>query len=73
MELSSLSEEKLIMLLQETNNIDEIKQILHEQFLEQNRELREAHIKSLYDMEELRRFQGSTFDEFSRRRWNGFQ
>ena len=43
-------------------------QLLHEQLLEQNRELREAHMKSLHEMEELKRFEGSTFDEFSRRR-----
>ena len=43
-------------------------QRLHEQLLEQNRELREAHVKSLNDMEELKRFQGSTFDEFSRKK-----
>ena len=43
-------------------------QRLHEQLSEQNRDLREAHIKSLNEMEELKRFQGSTFDEFSRRR-----
>ena len=43
-------------------------QLLHEQLSEQNRDLREAHLKSLNEMEELKRFQGSTFDEFSRRR-----
>ena len=43
-------------------------QLLHVQLLEQNRELREAHEKSLNEMEELKRFQGSRFDEFSRRR-----
>ena len=43
-------------------------QLLHEQLLEQNREHREAHIKSLHEMEELKRFQGSTFDTFSRRK-----
>ena len=43
-------------------------QLLHEQLLEQNRELRDAHMKSLNEMEELKRFQGSTFDEFSRTR-----
>ena len=43
-------------------------QLLHEQLLEQNRDLREAHMKSLNEMEELKRFQGSTFDECSRRR-----
>ena len=43
-------------------------QLLHEQSLEQNRDLREAHQKSLNEMEELKRFQGSTFDTFSRRK-----
>ena len=40
----------------------------HEQRSEQNRDLREAHMKSLNEMEELKRFQGSTFDTISRRR-----
>ena len=43
-------------------------QLLHEQLLEQNRDLREAHEKSLNEMEELKRFRGSTFDTNSRRR-----
>ena len=43
-------------------------QLLHEQLSKQNRDLREAHMKSLNEMEELKRFQGSTFDEFSRKR-----
>ena len=42
--------------------------LLHEQVSEQNRDLREARIKSLYEMEELKRVQGSRVDEFSRRR-----
>ena len=42
-------------------------QLLHEPLLEQNREHREAHEKSLYEIQELKRFQGSTFDAFSRR------
>ena len=42
-------------------------QLLHEQLLEQNRELREARVKSLNQMEELKRFQGSTSDVFSYR------
>ena len=37
-------------------------QLLYEQLLEQNWDLREAHDKSLNEMEELKRFQGSTFD-----------
>ena len=43
-------------------------QLLHIQLLEQNRELREAHEKSLNEMEELKRFQGSTLDTISRRK-----
>ena len=43
-------------------------QLLHEQLLKQNWDLREAHEKSLNEMEELKRFQGSTFDTISRRR-----
>ena len=44
------------------------RQLLHEHLLEQNRDLRGAHEKSLNEMEELKRFQGSTFDTTSRRR-----
>ena len=43
-------------------------QLLHEQILEQNRYLRDAHEKSLNEMEELKKFQGSTFDTISRRK-----
>ena len=43
-------------------------QLLHEQFLKQNRDLREAHEKSFNEMEELKRFQGSTFNTCSRRK-----
>ena len=43
-------------------------ELLHEQFLKQNWELREAHHKSLNEMEELKKFQGSTFDKIARRR-----
>ena len=43
-------------------------QLLHEQLLEQNRDLREAHEKSLTEMEELKKFQSSTFDTIARRR-----
>ena len=43
-------------------------QLLHEQLSEQNRDLREAHLKSLNEMEDLKRFQGSTFDDFSKKR-----
>ena len=43
-------------------------QLLHEQLLKQNWDLREAHEKSLNEKEELKRFQGSTFDTIARRR-----
>ena len=43
-------------------------QLLHGQLLQQNLELREAHQRSLTEMEELRKFQSSTFDTIARRR-----
>ena len=43
-------------------------QLLHAQLLQQNFELREAHQKSLNEMEELEKFQSSTFDTIARRR-----
>ena len=43
-------------------------QLLHERLLQQNLELREAHQRSLTEMEELKKFQSSTFDTISRRR-----
>ena len=43
-------------------------QLLHAQLLQQNLELREAHNKSLKEMEELKKFQSSTFDIIARRR-----
>ena len=68
MELLSLSEEKIVHTIagDEQHRRDQL--LLHEQLSEQNRDLREAHMKSLNEMEELKRFQGSRFDEFSRRR-----
>ena len=46
----------------------EDQQLLHEQLLKQNWDLREVHEKSLSEMEELKRFQGSTFDTIARRK-----
>ena len=43
-------------------------QLLHDQLSKQNRELREAQMKSLNKMEELKRFQELRIDEFSRSR-----
>ena len=42
--------------------------LLQEQLSEQNRDLREAHIKSLHEMEELKRVQELRIGESSRRR-----
>ena len=42
--------------------------LLHEQLSEQNRDLREAHMKSLHEKKELKRCQGLRVDESSRRR-----
>ena len=39
-------------------------QLLLQEMSEQNRALREAQMKSLHEMEELKRVQGSRFDEF---------
>ena len=43
-------------------------QLLHEQLLKQYWDLREAHDQSLSEMEELKRFQGSTLDTIARRK-----
>ena len=43
-------------------------QLLHEQLLKQNWDLREAHEKSLKEIEKLKKFQSSTFDTIARRR-----
>ena len=42
--------------------------LLQEQLSEQNRDLLEAHIKSLHEMDELKSVQGLRIDEFSRTR-----
>ena len=43
-------------------------QLLHEHLLKQNWDLREAHEKSLKEMEKLKKFQSFTFDSIARRR-----
>ena len=53
------------MLLQEMNNLDEINYFFMNKYQNKIWDLREAQMKSLNEMEELKRFQGSTFDEFS--------
>ena len=66
MELSSPSGEKLIMLLQEMNNFDEINNFFMITYQNKIR----IFLKSRNEMEELKRFQErSTFDDFSRKRF----
>ena len=62
MVLSSRKKQKFIVLIKETNDFDDINNF----FI--HRDLREAHEKSLDEMEELKRFEGSTFDTISRRK-----
>ena len=47
---------------------EEDQQLLQGQLLLQNLELREAHQRSLTEIEELRKFQSSTFDTLARRK-----
>ena len=68
MELLSLSEKKLIILLQVMNNFDEINCFFMNNYQNKNRDLREDQMKSLFEMEELKRVQELRIDEFSRRR-----
>ena len=56
------------MLIKETNDFDEINNFFIQNYWNNNRDLREAHLKSLNEMEELKRFQGSTFDTIARRK-----
>ena len=68
MELLSLSKGKLIILMQVMNNSRRDQLLLQEELSKQNRDLREAHIKSLHEMEELSSVQESRVEESSRRR-----
>ena len=47
---------------------EEERRILQEEFWRQQKDFREAHQQSYTDMEELRKFQSSTFDTFARRK-----
>ena len=68
--LSEIIESQLEELLraQAEERLQRDQQLLHEQLLAQNRDLREAKEKNLNEMEELKKFQGSTFDTIARRR-----
>ena len=56
------------MLIKETNDFDEINNFFMNSYYSKIRDLREAHEKSLSEMEELKKLQGSTFDTIARRR-----
>ena len=64
LKLLILSERKLITLLQVLNNPNEN----NHHFKNNDRDLSEAHIKSLHEMEELKRVQESRINEFLRGR-----
>ena len=68
LELSSLSEEKLIILLQVMSNPDEINYYFKNNYQNKIGLFVKAHIKSLHEMEDLKRVQELRVDEFSRRR-----
>ena len=68
MKRSSLKKEEIYRAHQGDERLRRDQQLLHEQLLKQNWDLLEAHERSLSEMEELKRFQGSTFDTIARRK-----
>ena len=69
MKLSSFKEDKFSVLMKETNNIHEINNFFKNNYQNKIENLVKPHMKSLSEMEELKRFQGPTFDTFSRRKF----
>ena len=67
-EMIESQKEEICRALQRVERLRQDHQLLHEQLLEQNWDLREAHERSLGEMEEVNRFQGSTFDTIARGR-----
>ena len=70
MKLSNLNEVKIYRALEEDEQHRRDHQLLHEQLLKQNWDLREALEKNLNEMEELKRFQGSTFNTIQGENWS---
>ena len=68
MELSRLNEVRLIVLLKETNNFDEIDNVFINNYWNKIGIFVKLNVKSFNEMEELKRFQGFTSDGFSRRK-----
>ena len=67
MKRSSRSKKNFIVLKQK-NDVDKIINFFMNSYWSKTGDLREAHEKSLNEMEELKRFQGSTFDTVARRK-----
>ena len=61
-------EEEICRAHQGDERLRQDQQLLHEQLLKQNWDLREVLEKSLNEMKELKRFQGSTFDTIARKK-----
>ena len=68
MKRSSRKKKKFVVVIKETNDFDEINNFFRNKLLDQNWDLREVHETSFNEMEELKRFQGSTFDTIARRK-----
>ena len=66
MKLSRSQREEICRAHQGDERLRQDHQLLHEKLLKQLWDHREAHEKSLSEMEELKRFQGSTFDKITR-------
>ena len=67
-EMIELQKEELCRAHQGDERHRQDQQLLHEQLMKQNWDLREAHENSLKELEELKKFQSSTFDTIARRR-----
>ena len=67
-ETIELQKEEICRAHQGDERLRQDHQLLHEQLLKQNWDPREVHEKSLNEMEELKRFQASTFETIAKRK-----
>ena len=67
-EMIELQKEEICRAHQGDERHRQDQQLLHWQLLKQNWDLREAHENSLKELEDLKKFQSSTFDTITRRR-----
>ena len=68
MKWSSRKKKKFVVLIKETNDADKINNFFMNSCWSKSGNLCEAHVKSLNETEELKRYQGSTFDTIARRK-----